>query len=70
MTNQPLCPLCAARPRRIDGHERLRHSPQEGRGKNLFRCEVCLAFWSRTYIGSGQFAWALEQIDDKRTAAD
>lgn len=62
-----LCVVCAAEPKGIDGHANLHaHSqPTEGRrGKYLFRCSSCGARWSRSYAGSGEFAWTLERTSD------
>jgi len=62
-----LCVTCNASPKGIDGHADLHaHSqPTEGRrGRYVFRCAACGAHWSRTYAGSGEFAWTLERKSD------
>jgi hypothetical protein len=47
----------------VEGHEHLllhvsagQHAGQQRAG---FRCAVCGSEWSRTYTGSGSFAWNL-----------
>lgn len=67
-----LCGICNGAPRGIDGHANLHaHShPADGRkGRFVFRCSTCGARWSRTYTGSGEFAWVLERISQGEDAA-
>jgi hypothetical protein len=67
-----LCGTCNAAPKGIDGHPNLhaQSQPVDGRrGRFQFRCSSCGARWSRTYTGSGEFAWVLERVSQGDDAA-
>lgn len=68
-----LCLTCNAAPKGIDGHADLhaQSQPAEGRrGRILFRCSSCGARWSRTYTGSGEFAWVRERMSQDDDAPE
>ena len=68
MAGHHLCAACAARPGGIEGHPDLHldstvRATADEAARTLFRCRTCHSLWARHYVGSGQFAWAVERVE-------